>query len=164
MKVLRHRKSGNYYEVTEPFQIEPKEGHTYVCPLGGGFCGTIPDEELEEVEMPTETVEGWAMLDGEETAYKCEYNPHDRWNGWHQPSFTREVIDKITENWGMTILVDEFEGEVMVPEGCSIEEGICLIENEDGSWSMSGVCWTCGTDEELAQDEEKYDIKFERVA
>ena len=162
MTLLKHKATGQLFDLCEPATNECRDGEIAVYPHGGGFQYKGEAIDFEETEMPTNTTTGWASLDGDEYIYKCEYNPHEKWNGWDEPSFTRAVLEEIAENWMMTIVKDDDGGEYMVEEGRDICDGI-FIREIDGRWDMSGVCWSCGTDEEVAEDEERYDVSYKRV-
>jgi hypothetical protein len=150
MKILKHKESGNLYEETPDHDGRCGKDEICVCPQGGGFAGVVKRDDLEEVEMPTDVVIGWATIDCDEYAYRCTYNPDHRWNGWHEPIFSRAMIERITHEWDMEIVETE-NGTYMYneEEHGSPDWGICLSEYDDGTWSMSGICWTCYTEEEF---------------
>jgi hypothetical protein len=177
--IFRDRRNGNYWQSDScpsapPFDSNPE---TFaVFPLGGGFLHNIPRSELEEVEFPNEQVFGWATFDDDPDVYACIYNPHARWNGWHQPRFTKQVADKIIEKWQSYLTVEEenmvitFMGEdrgdrldyyLLTQNGKDPDEdqSISVYHNKATDlWMFDAVCWICMDDEALANFGARWDI------
>lgn len=173
MKIFKDKRNGEHWQAsTLQEDIDRcEEGKIMVFPLGGGFLHQIPAEELEEVEMPSEVISGWATFDDEENVYRCLYNPHDRWNGWHQPVFSKPVFDIIVNNWNSQLVKGspfcEDNGNIefytLVHEDGDIEDGITVVHNiRDDVWGLDGVTWICMTDEELESFGSRWEINHVR--
>jgi len=70
------------------------------------------------------------ICDQSETKYECIADPTDRWNGWHQPLFTKEVFDKIISDADINITGLTKEGCFMTdydPEGIA---GTRVLDNK----------------------------------
>jgi hypothetical protein len=167
--IFRDTRNGNYWQLDScPSNPQDSNSETVaVFPLGGGFLHNIPRSELVETEFPTETIIGWATMDVEPYAYACIYNPHDRWNGWGQPYFTKAIIDKIVENWECYITPLEtdkpifrmsedtgltYDSYLVTQIGEEPDEDMSLYlthRKDTDLWGFDGLCWDCQTQEEL---------------
>lgn len=176
MTTYRDRRGGNYW--TSSNRAEDNErcqgDEIAVYPVGGGFLHRIPSSELEEAEIPNDMIVGWATFDDDPDIYKCTYNPHRRWNGWHEPSFTKFVLDKIVQCWESTLVKDDVWNEDTEDyEWWRIIRGDDRIEHEEdgiyvthhkktGVWTMDGVCWQCYSDEKIEELSECWKVDFRK--
>jgi len=142
MKTLKHKRSGQFYMTVESNDMNLEDGQIAVCPYGGGFIGRAKADDFIEAEIPNDLVDGIADIDGEGN-YPCVFNPHERWNGWACPHFTREVMEQIAREWGMTVVKVEDDEYLHDPEySDDPQDGIPVIPR-NGFFELNGVCWDC---------------------
>jgi hypothetical protein len=146
-----------YKDVYHTITDEIRDGKYITHPIGGGFQVALPVEECLLTDMPNKIIECHATVDDGSTWYPCTANPHNLWNGWAQPTFTKETAIKILEESkyqkASQQLRNHKEGEfsfVVNDYGNGDVEEATLYLSDDGSVSFYGWCW------ELCDNNGKY--------
>lgn len=143
MKYARYC-SDRYMEVHERAM-----GYVKLVPIGGGFISEwIKEECIDEFvdEIPREYLNGTAYIESyEDEVWTCTCDPYNKWNGWDQPLFTRDIMEKICE---ASSVIREFEkdGDIYCRyEGQADEEIEPLIYecnvNGEKLYGFAGWCW-----------------------
>ena len=116
------------------------------CNVGGGFLQKMAYEAFKELyvkkDLPTELVPSTFTCVAEELQYKGIHRPHDLWNGWAKPFFTREVISKIIEDMDDGISGSN-SGYIFLKDGklaciyANDDNDVIKVMQKDSKWAVT---------------------------
>ena len=119
MKNKLFLKNGHYYQLSQN-----SEGEHQCSPVGGGFVYNIKDiSALEFVKVIPDTVQETEFFIEDSPKFKGYHNPHQRWNGWAMPQFSRNVVENEIIPW-----LEEFLGTGTIKK---LDNGNYEIPNVD---------------------------------
>ena len=148
MRTLKSKITGQFYQIDQDSGMELADGEVAIFPLGGGFVQRARLADFTEEEPPHTLVDGIACVDGEGD-YPCIFDPYTKWNGWSCPFFTRDIIEKVADDWNMQIVRvgdDEYLHDPQYSD--DPQDGIFVLQATETMYELVGVCWDC---EETAQ-------------
>jgi hypothetical protein len=155
-----------YYELSPtPEEYRPKgcpDHFTPVCRVGSGdFVRWVDLDTFEKMTFPQKMEAGYARFE-DGVFYPCMCNPHDKWNGWAKPSFTKEVYDQILKDINMEVkhVVKEENYNLLYVH--LIEEDLDELDDhsltyhfDNGTYYLDGWMWDFYTEEQKQKVEER---------
>lgn len=179
--------SGRHYEIVEKETENHRIVGVRIAPRGGGFVSVqIPYEdfisryrEVDAAETTGNYVAANFGIDGP-PFFKGWYDPHDPWNGWAKPIFTREVAVAVANKFCQNVTVTD-AALSYVEEGSEetdtyefrketiggVEYEVCSLGAGSWCWDAYEIAWDhTPTPDEVAErikQEVKADVDRGRV-
>ena len=112
----------------------------FCYPVGGGFQYRFPLDKIEKASLPTELKVGVATLEGCDIEFNCLCNPFNRWNGWAQPLFTKDVLKLFIEEFGY-VLKGHDGNYLMFVHKDEPDYELAVGLTKDGLYAPDGWCF-----------------------